>query len=188
MCQYCSRRYSLKDEQMTTIPAGLWYSNKLEFAHKELQRVIPLIVSEFHATMNPKYLIITRVWAHMETQKALHMQGRNPLEVVNAKRKSVGLWPITPKENTYTVTDLLNSKHTLFPSMAVDLAVTLDPDGTGPLKPIVLWKDMSAFRQFGLIAEKYGLVWGGRWKRMDMPHVELPIQIEVKSEVSKKVA
>lgn len=30
------------------------------------------------------------------------------------------------------------------------------------------------FHQYGILAEEHGLVWGGRWKRRDCPHVECP--------------
>jgi hypothetical protein len=30
------------------------------------------------------------------------------------------------------------------------------------------------FTQYGSLAETHGLVWGGRWKFVDMPHVETP--------------
>ncbi len=32
----------------------------------------------------------------------------------------------------------------------------------------------SFFEAFGVNAEKLGLTWGGRWKRVDKPHVQLP--------------
>ncbi len=30
------------------------------------------------------------------------------------------------------------------------------------------------FNAYGMIAEDNGLVWGGRWRRKDLPHVEVP--------------
>ncbi len=30
------------------------------------------------------------------------------------------------------------------------------------------------FHAYGLIAEDHGLVWGGRWRRKDLPHLEVP--------------
>lgn len=53
---------------------------------------------------------------------------------------------------------------------AVDLAFIDDPDTpkTEIYDPGQPWDLM------GLMAEKRGLSWGGRWKFVDLPHIELP--------------
>jgi len=32
----------------------------------------------------------------------------------------------------------------------------------------------AAYREFGILAKSIGLIWGGDWKFMDYPHIEMP--------------
>lgn len=53
----------------------------------------------------------------------------------------------------------------------------LDPTGTFVAGIRTDSKDPQTkvlFAQYGSLAETHGLVWGGRWKFVDMPHVETP--------------
>ncbi len=138
-----------------------------------LAELVGRVMTEFAATRAPQFLRITRVWGSQAVQEALWAQGRTTLPVVNDLRRAVGLPPITAKENESSVTWTRSSKHTRKPSEAVDFVVAEDPDGPGPLKPVITYKDGPAYLALGTIAERHGLVWGGRFRRYDGAHVEM---------------
>jgi hypothetical protein len=104
------------------------------------------------------------------TQIAYYAQGREPLEAVNAKRKSAYLYMLKESENRI-VTYTLNSKH--LTGEALDI-VPLTALGT-------LWwtAPKHTWELIGNIGESYGLVWGGRWGAKDgrlgwdCPHFQL---------------
>lgn len=150
------------------------WSADLRDAHPLLQGVVPLVQAEFSERRAPEFLRITRVWGSQLVQDALWAQGRSHLVNVNALRSRVGLPPITAKENEHQVTWTRQSMHTRTPSLAVDFVVSFDPDGPGPLKPVITYDDEPAYLALGVIAERHGLVWGGRFPRYDGAHVQLP--------------
>jgi hypothetical protein len=122
----------------------------------------------------PWFLQITCTYRTPAEQQALYAQGREGLDAVNAKRAAVGLPPISPEQNE-KVTWTLRSRHTRFPSQAIDVVPAIDPDGPeGPLKVIVDYNDIGRFRPLVSLAEKVGLVSGGGWGKPDWPHIELP--------------
>lgn len=140
------------------------------------------------APFGPWFLRRTRTLCTDAEQIALFAQGRKPLLDVNDLRAKAGLVPIPNSENQYTVTnadgvhDRSNHQGVWVKgkllSRAVDIVPAVDPDGpAGPMKVRVDWKDVNKFRIFGEIAENEGLVWGGRWHKPDMPHVEVPKNI-----------
>lgn len=54
---------------------------------------------------------------------------------------------------------------------AVDCAFVDDPD----TERIETWDPKQPWELFGLMVEKLGMRWGGRWQRIvDRPHVEMP--------------
>ncbi len=66
------------------------------------------------------------------------------------------------------------SKHNSIPSMAVDVAITLDKGHSIP------WREFELFTKMGedaeYLAKKLGIkiLWGGRFNKLrDMPHIEL---------------
>ena len=101
-----------------------------------------------------------------EIQDVYYMQGREPLEKVNARRKELGLWSLTEAENRRCVTWTRQSKH------KDGNAVDIDPlDAKGNIAwnaPFDVWE------KIGVIAEAHGLEWGGRWpdKNKDCPHFQ----------------
>lgn len=151
------------------------FSRSLADAAPTLAERVLLLQEEFARDRAPQLLVVTCVWRSPLVQQALYAQGRLPAPAVNLKRAAAGLPPLSAEEAARTVTWTRASKHLLLASRAVDLAVAVDPDGpAGPLKPVIDWKDEPAYRRMGALAERLGLVWGGRWHRPDLCHVELP--------------
>ena len=61
-------------------------------------------------------------------QAALYSQGRESLDIVNEKRSKVGLYELTPQENSRCVTWVLVSYHTCSPlAMAFDFVIKKSP-------------------------------------------------------------
>jgi hypothetical protein len=116
-------------------------------------------------------------------QDALYSQGRESLEIVNQKRKGCNLWVITEAENKRPVTWTMRSKHivTFDPnsgemvgrSRAFDFAIVRDKQFIWEPKIDVNDNDIPDYEEVGIIAEKLGLIWGGRWKSPDRPHIEI---------------
>lgn len=98
---------------------------------------------------------------------------RDPASGRQAHLYSLGRNPdgsyIDPIHHTGVVTHAKpgQSKHER--GLAADYAFMVEK-GVDPFSESHPWK------LFGVIAERHGLVWGGRWKgkRNDRPHVELP--------------
>jgi hypothetical protein len=132
-------------------------------------------MDEYARRFAPWQLVITSVWRSTLEQEALYVQGRVSKMELNAVRERAGLPPIySDEEAARVVTRTRNSKHNRTPSEAVDFAVAIDPDGPGPMKPRIDWQTASRYEAMGELAERRGLVWGGRWRQRDLCHVELP--------------
>jgi peptidoglycan L-alanyl-D-glutamate endopeptidase CwlK len=110
-----------------------------------------------------------------EEQQALYAQGRQPLEIVNEKRKIAGLTPIVERENKYTVTNCdgikIKSRHQS--GKAVDI-VPIDTRGN-PYWPSIF---SSAWMLISTCMKKQGFAWGGNWTKEkddiepDLPHYQ----------------
>jgi hypothetical protein len=135
-------------------------SRDLADAHPELADKVRALIERYNAAAaGASSLLITCTYRSPLEQAELYQIGRTLPGVRVTDRDGV----------------MRLSKHNSRPCLAVDLAVTVDPDGpVGPLKPQITWADAAAYKRMGLIAESLGLVWGGRWKLHDCPHVELP--------------
>ena len=149
-------------------------SRSLDDAHPWLAERVRRLMSSFSDNGDGASLVITCVHRSQLEQDALWAQGRTTTPQVNALREKVGLPPITEKQNKSQVTWVRTSKHMLSPSRAVDLAVAVDGDGPGPGKPVITWTDLDLYEEMGTLAERLGLVWGGRWRKPDYCHVEMP--------------
>ena len=133
-------------------------------------------------------VVITCTDRTYQEQTAYFAQGREKLEVVNALRKIVGLWPISEEENLRKITWTMNSEHVINTedarkdndlSRAIDFAI-LDKDGkvTWDVKADVSGDGISDYRECAMIGESIGF-WGGyRFKTADWPHLQLK---EIKS-------
>jgi peptidoglycan LD-endopeptidase CwlK len=120
-----------------------------------------------------------------EQQDALYAQTRKPLKEVNALRTASGLPAISAAANTgkpvtYARGGLSNhnKRHSLLPhgSDAVDVAVGYAVD---IVDRVYLWhpKNPKFWDDLGVLAKKYGCVWGGDWKgdKKDVAHVEMKL-------------
>jgi hypothetical protein len=92
-------------------------------------------------------------------QDALFAQGREPLAEVNAKRAKAGVYLLTPKENTYTVTNTRNSAH--IKGLAVDICPVIDDRIPWV---ITTQEQADAWLRIGEISRSLGITWGGTWK------------------------
>ena len=115
-------------------------------------------------------LVVTQTFRSPELQEAYYSQGRELLEIVNLKRKKVGLDKITEKENKIvTKAPAGSSPHNY--GLAWDFA----PIVNGKID----WNNLDLFRKCGEIAKKlnfegYTLEWGGDFKTIkDFPHIQL---------------
>lgn len=147
----------------------------------------------------PWFLRVTFTLRTEAEQRALYAQGREALGVVNTLRKEAKLGPLTPEANQRTVTDLdgvthrSNHQGVLYGgrllSTALDFVPAIDPDGpAGPLKVRVDYEDAVRFRSVGALAIREGLIWGGTWRKPDMPHVELPDELIEREPLPQRVA
>jgi peptidoglycan L-alanyl-D-glutamate endopeptidase CwlK len=105
-----------------------------------------------------------------EEQNALWKRGRYPLDVVNAAYKSVGLPPISEKENRSPVTWVTLTVHSS--GDAVDYYQDVDGRACYDVKTDTDGDSIPDWEEFGRIARECGLVWGGDWKKKDLPHVQ----------------
>jgi peptidoglycan L-alanyl-D-glutamate endopeptidase CwlK len=122
---------------------------------------------------------LTAVLRTTDEQAAYYAQGREPLAVVNKLRARAAMLPLPEKENAYTVTQTLNSRH--FPGLdgkarAFDIAVlrgdkrlTWDTKFDGDLDSIPDYEEAAR------LGEEVGLEAGARWTSFkDWPHFQLP--------------
>jgi hypothetical protein len=156
-------------------------SRKIEDCVPELQALYGLFLGK----MGDAHLhfTITCTARTVLEQVALYAQGREKLERTNYLRLLAKLPPIDRATNRRKVTWTLHSKHlidlddgitTNDQSRAFDFAM-LDANGkiTWNLKIDVMYDQIPDYQQAGEIGESCGLVWGGRFKTLDMCHFEL---------------
>jgi len=119
----------------------------------------------------------------IQCQVALYAQGRQSLEEINKLRKIAYMREIGEEEAKKKVTYTLASKHLVNYddndpdndySQAFDFVVrtgirTLSWDP----KVDVNENEQPDYEEVGKIAEDLGWVWGGRWKKKDLPHIQL---------------
>jgi hypothetical protein len=102
---------------------------------------------------------VTSTWREDEVQIALYSQGRESLEMVNAKRKAAKLLPIMKVENfIVTNCDGVKNKSKHQTRTAIDI-VPLTMGG------LPCWPDISdkRWRDISAIMVKHGFRWGGDW-------------------------
>jgi hypothetical protein len=95
-----------------------------------------------------------------EVQEAYWLQGRAPLEQVNAARAGAGLYLLTEKENLRLVTWTHDSVH--FTGRAIDIVPLVKTLG-GVVVPWDYVKYADVWKSVGQIGIRHGLEWGGTW-------------------------
>lgn len=151
-------------------PQDVAESRDLKHCHPELVRRYLAMKAEYERTTG-RCLVETCTWRSKGRQFDIFKEGR---ELRGTE------WVVVDKRKVKTKLDGFKrkSRHNVYPSQAVDVAVDRDP---GPGKHID-WSE-AAFEAFATLAPKHGLIWGGDWNRngsskdesfVDMPHFELP--------------
>lgn len=138
-----------------TPPWDMDETRDMAHADPELKKRYTLLKAEFERETGHQ-LFETCTWRSAHRQNALYRIGRSGIK----------------GETRVTNIDGINirSRHNVYPSQAVDVAVDSDP---GPGK-VVVW-DLAAYAPLGPLAIKHGLIWGGSWASFnDSPHLELP--------------
>jgi hypothetical protein len=110
--------------------------------------------------------------------RALHAAGLSGLSLVNRLRADAGMYLLDASENTYTVTDTLNSRHFPGPdgkATAFDIRVLRgDKKPTWDLKFDGDKDGIADYEEAARIGEEVGLTAGARWQKPDYPHFQLP--------------
>ena len=117
-----------------------------------------------------------------QCQVALYAQGRQPLDEINKLRSLIGMRKIGDEEAKNKVTWTLVSKHLVnFDdsnpdndySQAFDFVIMNRAKAIWSPKVDTNRDKIPDYEQVGKIAESLGWVWGGRWKKKDLPHIQL---------------
>jgi peptidoglycan LD-endopeptidase CwlK len=117
------------------------------------------------------YFKISCTYRSQEEQNALYARGRQSLDVVNNLNKQVNIPLITDEQNKHIITQLKHSVHT--DKEAVDFYILKDGKYCDDLKVDINKDDIPDWDEFGALAAKCGLEWGGSWKTFkDYPHVQ----------------
>jgi len=104
------------------------------------------------------------------TQRAYYAQGREDLNAVNLKRTEAGLWIIDDKANERIVTKNLESIH--FYDCAIDFALVIDGKPSWNTKADINHDDIFDYENVGIIGERLGFEWGGRFSFKDYAHLQ----------------
>jgi hypothetical protein len=150
--------------------------NKLATVDRRLRELAAQIATRVTQVMGPDYHVqITFGVRSLAEQDALFWQGRDTLEVVNGKRKTAGLQPITAAQNRGTVTFARAGKSPHNYGAAIDLVGIKNRQALWESKPI--WDIVGE-----VVLANPEFTWGGDWNRngrsddekfLDRPHVEL---------------
>ena len=113
---------------------------------------------------------VTSTYRSSLVQSALYAQGRQRLDLVNTKRKAVGMPEITALQNQTVVTHRKHgtSLHNLYPAKAIDVAIIKDG--------IYIAADIEPYRAFAALMGKANktIKWGGLFpKLVDAGHFEI---------------
>lgn len=113
--------------------------------------------------------VVTSTLRTTAEQAALYAQGRKSLEEVNGLRVFARMYPITDRENGYTVTncDGVQYKSNHQGGCALDV-VPMDARGRAFWPP----DGDSRWAEIAVHGEAAGFSWGGRWPKPDSPHYE----------------
>jgi len=149
-------------------------SRKIEDLHDSMRKPLADAMAELKSIGIE--ILITCTARTYEEQVALYAQGREKIEVTNNLRLKAGLPRITATENKSKVAWTLESKHITGNgrklSDAFDFCILNKGKATWDIKVDVNGDSVRDYIQAGVIFEKHGFVWGGRWKTPDYPHCQ----------------
>ena len=149
-------------------------SRKLEDLYKPLQVVAEKALQIAKEKELPITITCTR--RSSDEQRALYMQGREPLEKVNIVRKRLGLYLLSEEENSRKVTWVTSSYHTCSPkAMAFDFAVGASGKIFWDIKVDVNHDNIPDYKEFAEICKSLdpNIEWGGDWENTkDFPHIQ----------------
>ncbi len=113
---------------------------------------------------------ITMALRSSQVQEALYAQGRRSREVVNSLRGHAGMAPLKSWERNRKVTNAAagQSRHEF--GEAFDVVPMRWDQRLTPNWASKHWTKL------GEIGEALGLEWGGRWRKPDRPHFQLPVE------------
>lgn len=135
----------------------------------EMQPMVRQALAEMNADerlreMGITSVVISETLRELSVQMAYYSRGRMQIEDVKAMYRAAGLYTISSVDAQTPITWTLDSRH--LKGNAVDLVPTI--------KGEAWWRaPKEAWDIMGVIGEKYGLEWGGRWKKPDSPHFEV---------------
>lgn len=149
-------------------------SRKVEDLHESMRQPLEEALADCKSAGIE--VIITCTARKESEQIALYSQGRQPLKITNERRFNAGLPKITETENKSKVTWTLDSKHVTGTkrklSDAFDFAILNKGKATWDIKTDVDQDGVKDYTEAGLIFEKHGFEWGGRWNTPDYPHCQ----------------
>jgi hypothetical protein len=135
------------------------------FLHPILHAALPAILSEIKNNLPDG-------WNTGVDSQGVHRTPAEQFEIFKKGRRfdpNTGTFVKIPGESTFTPLDGFNrkSRHNFLGAQAVDI-ILFRPDGS-------VLKAGPEERQIATGADKFGLTWGGRFKKtQDMPHIEIP--------------
>jgi len=146
-------------------------SRKIEDLTPRMQVKVNMLLDELK-NAGMEYFKISCTYRSQDEQNALYSKSRYALEYVNKMYAMAGLPPITREQNMKPVTWTKNSIHTK--REAVDFYINKDGKYCTDLKVDIDMDGVQDWEEFGVLANKCGLDWGGYWKggKADYPHVQ----------------
>lgn len=128
-------------------------------------------------------VLISETLRDTDVQKAYYAQGRAPLDEVNKLREKAGLYLLSPRENTQTVTNCdgvkYKSNHQARDESGYGYAIDLVPAKVDERGNKSFWWNapQEVWEKMGAIGEECGLDWcyGGKGESWgwDTPHFEI---------------
>lgn len=150
-------------------------SRSLDDASPIIKEAFLKAEKKFEAMFPMVNVIVVETHRPQAVQDAYFARGRRPLSEVNALYVKAGLPPITAIQNKSTITKVTKSKHTTYPSVAIDIAFVVGKK--------TVYDKPEYFREFAkLMCEDKRIKWGADWNMngktnderfIDMPHFEL---------------
>lgn len=149
-------------------PFGGFASSDPRDADQRLVKAFDVAKAQFE-TATTKVRISFTHRSHL-VQSALFKQGRQDLAAVNYARGLAKMPPITEAENARRVTNANagSSKHNSYPSLAIDVAITING--------VYIGNDVTPYRQFAALMGRANaaIKWGGLFPGfIDAGHFEI---------------